>query len=82
MARRQSFARPTYRTTTAYLSAASSTTAYQHLDGLGRTIQTRTQAAPTNTYVVKDSVYATNGLLLKNTLPYFVSSTAWTAPTS
>jgi RHS repeat-associated protein len=73
---------PTYTTTTNYLSSASSTTAYEYFDGLGRTIQTRTQAAPTNTYSVMDKVYGTDGLLLKASLPYFASSTSWGSSTT
>ena len=73
---------PSYTLTTNRLSSASSTTAYEYFDGLGRTIQTRTQAPGNNTYVVKDTVYNTASLLSKESLPYFASSTAYTSPTA
>ncbi len=73
---------PTYTTTTSYLNSATSTVSYQYFDGLGRTIQTRTEAAPTNTYAVKDDVYGASGLLVDESLQYFASSTSWAAPTT
>jgi len=73
---------PSYTTTTSYLTSATSSTAYKYFDGLGRTIQTRTQAQGNNTYAAKDSVYGSNGLLSKDSLPYFASSTSYTTATS
>lgn len=73
---------PSYQATTNYLAAATSSAVYEYFDGLGRSIQKRAQAPGTNTYTVLDSMYGSNGLLTKDTLPYFASSTANTAATS
>jgi YD repeat-containing protein len=67
---------------TSYLNSATSTNSYSYQDGLNRTIQTRTQANGNNTYIVKDSVFDNRGLLQKESLPYFASSTARTSATS
>ena len=66
---------------TAYLNPATTTTLYTYQDGLNRTIQTRALAEGTNTYTVKDSVFDSRGLLQKDSLPYFASSTALSSPT-
>ncbi len=70
---------------TSYLSSAISNDAYTYLDGLDRTIQQRNQAEDNNNFSVKDSAYDKNGLLAKESLPYFstgASSTAATATSS
>ncbi len=67
---------------TANLNAASSTNAYEYLDGLGRTIQTRASTETTNQYAVKDMSYDASGFNWRETLPYFSSGTARSAPTA
>lgn len=64
-----------------YLSSATSTDSYIYSDGFGRQIQTRKEAEGNNTYAVKDTVYNNLGLVDKESLPYFASSTANTSPT-
>lgn len=73
---------PSYVKTTSYLSSATSSDAYEFFDGIGRTIQKRSQAGGTNTFTVQDTVYANTGLTDKTSLPYFASSTSYSAATS
>jgi RHS repeat-associated protein len=72
---------PSYTTTTAYLSAATSTPTYEYFDGLGRSIQTRTLSPVAGTYTVKDTVYGSAGLMTQQSLPYFASGSSWMSPT-
>ncbi len=65
--------------TRAYLTSATTTDQYRYLDGLGRTLQERTQAGGNNTYAVRDFGYNAGGLLLRESLPYFASSSARTS---
>lgn len=65
-----------------YLSGSITNDIYQYFDGLGRTLQTRSQADGVNTYAVKDRAYDSLGLLQKETVPYFSSSTARTTATT
>lgn len=67
---------------TNYLNSATSSTEYSYKDGLNRVIQTRGLAQGNNTYVVKDIIFNTQGLLQQESLPYFASSTARSATTS
>ena len=52
-------------------NTATSTDTYSYFDGYGRTIQERAEAESFNTYTVRDFVYGSSGLLLKESLPYF-----------
>lgn len=67
--------------TTNWLSSTLSGSTYDYTDGLGRAIQSRAQAMGGN-YAVKDTVYDTRGLVLKQSLPYFSAGTAKTAATT
>lgn len=42
-----------------------------HLDGFGRTIQTRTQSENPSVFIAIDTVYDSNGKIRKQSLPYF-----------
>ncbi len=67
---------------TDYLDATTSIDSYSYLDGLGRIIQTRKEAEVANNFSVKDFVYNNRGLLQKESLPYFGSGAARTAPST
>ena len=54
-----------------YLSSTTIQDAYSYVDGFGREIQTRVGAEVPGQFVVKDSIYGSNGLLIKSSLPYF-----------
>ncbi len=68
--------------TTRYLNSGSTTNEYAYLDGFGREIQKRTQAEDGGLYIAKDTVYGTNGLVSKESLPYFSSGTSRTTATT
>ncbi|HRH22459.1 MAG TPA: SpvB/TcaC N-terminal domain-containing protein [Candidatus Paceibacterota bacterium] len=72
---------PASTRTRTYLTSASTTDVYTYRDGLGRVIQERSQAEMTNRYSVKSYVYGSAGLLAKESLPYFASTSARTSPT-
>ncbi len=65
-----------------YLNSSLTTDSYTYMDGLGRPIQTRTQAATAGDYRVSDTIYDALGRVYKQSLPYFASGSAHTAPTS
>ncbi len=65
-----------------YLSGSITNDNYQYYDGLGRTIQTRTQADGLNTYAIKDQSYDARGQLYQESVPYFSSSTVRTTATT
>src|SRR5262249_1391780 len=67
---------------TSYLNSPTSSLLYTHYDGFGRLLQTRKETGSSNTYAVKDNIYDANGRLAKESLPYFASSTAISAPTT
>ncbi len=67
---------------TDYLDGTTSVDSYSYLDGLGRIIQTRKEAEVANNFSVKDFVYNNRGLLQKESLPYFSSGSAKTAPSA
>lgn len=67
---------------TSYLNSATTTALYTYFDGIGRKIQERKSAEGTNTYAVNDAVYNYTGHLIKESLPYFASSTPWSSPTT
>jgi hypothetical protein len=62
---------------TRYLNSATSTDIYTYFDGLDRLAQERTESD--STYIAKDKVYGTGGVLAGETLPYFSSGSAWTS---
>ncbi len=61
---------------TSNLNAASSTNSYEYLDGLGRTIQTRTSTETSNQFAVRDTMYDANGFNWRESLPYFGTGAA------
>lgn len=67
---------------TNYLNSATSTDSYTYSDGLGRVIQTRTEAKDTNTFSTKDIAYNSLGKILKESLPYFSTGASTTAATT
>lgn len=54
-----------------YLNQFDSYDQYMYFDGLGRKIQQRAEAENPNQYSVADVVYGSNGLVSKQSLPYF-----------
>jgi RHS repeat-associated protein len=56
---------------TAYINPVLSRDSFIYYDGLGRVVQERNQAEDINEYIAKTYVYLDNGLLQKETLPYF-----------
>ncbi len=68
--------------TRSYLNTATTTDTYEYADGFGRKMQTRVEAEDSNQYAVRDLVYGNNGLLEKESLPYFDTGSARTASTS
>jgi uncharacterized protein (TIGR02594 family) len=62
------------------LSAGLSNTTYTYIDGLGRTIQNKTETE--NGFVTLDFVYNNLGNLVKESLPYITSSGDYNTPTS
>lgn len=67
---------------TEYLGSATSTVAYTYADGNGKTVEERVEAEGSNTYTVRDFDYDLRGLLASESLPFFASSTAYTATSS
>ncbi|MCK9351296.1 MAG: SpvB/TcaC N-terminal domain-containing protein [Candidatus Paceibacterota bacterium] len=67
---------------TNYLNPSLTNTVYVYKDGLGRTIQIRSQSEGSNTYAVRDVSFNDRGLIEKESLPYFASSTARTSATA
>jgi len=65
-----------------YLSSATTTDAYTYFDGIGRTLQTKREAEAANGWITSDTKYNNIGTLDKQSLPYFSTSTALTAPTT
>ncbi len=65
-----------------YLNDFDSVVNYSYLDGFGRKIQERKEAENPNKFSVSDTVYGTNNLVAKESLPYFSSGVARTSPTN
>jgi RHS repeat-associated protein len=61
------------------LDASTAADSYVYFDGLGRKIQERSEAEGSN-FTVKDYIYDSRGLLLKESFPYFSSGSAKTSP--
>ena len=55
---------------------------YTYFDGLGRKIQERSEAENSNHFNVKDFVFTTDDLLLKESLPYDSTGSARTSPST
>lgn len=66
---------------TDYLDGVTSVDSYTYLDGLGRTVQTRTEVAAAGQFAVVDTAYNSRGFTDKQSLPYFSSGAARTAAT-
>ncbi len=66
---------------TSYLDSATGVDAYTYFDGLGRPVQTRTEAETAGQFNAADTVYDARGLTQKQSLPYASSGSAKTAPT-
>ncbi|MDB5187991.1 MAG: hypothetical protein JWO50_511 [Candidatus Kaiserbacteria bacterium] len=64
-----------------WLNGALSIPVYSYKDGLGRTIQTATQAAVSQ-WIMQDTTYDSNGRVYRQSLPYFNSTSSKTAATS
>jgi RHS repeat-associated protein len=64
-----------------YLTPTTTVDTYSYYDGLNRLIQARKSATDAAVYKVSDRAYNTIGLLKKESLPYFASSSAETAAT-
>jgi RHS repeat-associated protein len=67
---------------TSNLSTSTSNTTYTYLDGLGRPIQTRSEAEDVSNYNSKDIVYGVGGLVSKQSLPYFSTGSSFTTATT
>ncbi len=65
-----------------YLSSATTSDSYTYLDGFGRTIQTKKEADSLNGWIAKDTVYNSIGSIGKESLPYFISSSAYSSATT
>ena len=65
-----------------YRTSSSTASEYRYLDGFGREIQKRSQAEDGGTYIAKDTIYGINGLVSKESLPYFSSGASRTTATS
>lgn len=66
---------------TSYLDATTGVDTYFYIDGLGRTIQTKTEEENSN-WITKDTAYDTSGRIARESLPYFTSSGARTPETT
>jgi RHS repeat-associated protein len=64
---------------TRYLDSETLSSAHTYYDGFGRTIQSRSSLG--DTYSVKDTVYNSNNLLEKESIPYFNDGSGFTQPT-
>lgn len=67
--------------TRTYLDSSNIVDTFVYYDGLHRKIQERSETATSNQFGVRDFVYS-NGLLLKESLPYFSSGTSKTTATT
>jgi RHS repeat-associated protein len=65
-----------------YLNASTTVDTYTYYDGLDRVIQTRKSATDAGIYKVSDEAYNNVGLVQQQSLPYFASSSAQSAPTA
>ena len=65
-----------------FLSSSSSVLGYEYRDGFGRVRQSRTEAEDSNVFVVRDFSYGSNGLLKRESLPYFGNGTASSTATT
>ncbi len=63
-----------------YLDAGNAVERYTYLDGFGRPVQERSEAAAAGSFNVRDIAYTDGDLPLKESLPYASSGSARTAP--
>lgn len=56
-----------------YISSSTIKDSYSYFDGFGREIQSRVGAEISNQFVVKDTVFGPDGLVLKTSLPYYAN---------
>lgn len=66
---------------TNHLDGSNEFVLYTYLDGLDRKIQTRKEAEVSNQFSVRDFRYDANGLLWKESLPYFSNGSSRTSAT-
>lgn len=67
---------------TNHLSDTLTNSSYSYFDGFGQVIQERQEAEGINQYAVRDYFYGDNGLLEKESLPYFSNGSARTTATT
>jgi RHS repeat-associated protein len=67
---------------TRYLNSTTSVDSYIYSDGFGRKAQEKTEAEEAGDYMAKDFAYNVDGLLSKESLPYFSSGSGYTAISS
>ncbi len=67
---------------TNHLSGTVSAEQYVYFDGFGRTVQTRTEHETAGTYSVADTIYDSLGRLSKQSMPYNLTGSSYTAPTT
>ena len=67
---------------TQHLSSTLNQDRYTYLDGFGQTVQERVEAEGANEFRVRDFIYGDNGLLEKESLPYFSSGSGKTTATT
>ncbi len=68
--------------TTQNLNNSTSTESYDYFDGFGRKIQSRVESEASNTFAVRDFYYNSNGLLDRESLPYFNNGSSRTSSTT
>ena len=64
------------------LDGSTAQTTHTYFDGFGREIQTRMSAEESNQFVVRDIAYGDNGLVEKESLPYFGTGSSRTSATT
>lgn len=65
-----------------HLSTATTTDSYVYLDGFDRTIQSKREAESANGWITKDTIYNSIGKVREESLPYFTTTSSYSAPTS
>lgn len=73
---------PSYVIRKGYLNAATTSDAYEYFDGLGRSIQKKSEAEPTNGWVTSDTIYNNIGSVGSQSLPYFTASSSYGVATT
>ncbi|MES2668265.1 MAG: toxin TcdB middle/N-terminal domain-containing protein [Patescibacteria group bacterium] len=65
-----------------YLTASNTVDTHAYLDGFGRIVQERIEAEDQGDFKVRDFKYNTQGLLARESLPYFDNGSSRTTPVS